>query len=409
MENLLGQSLGRYHILEQLGEGGMAIVYKAYDTRLERDVAVKVIRTEKLTLETMGRTLKRFEREAKALAKLTHPNIVAITDYGEHDEKPYLVMPYLPGGTLKQRLGKSIPWEDSVRLLIPIARALHYAHQQGIIHRDVKPSNILITQSGEPMLTDFGVAKIILADEETSDLTSTGMGVGTPEYMSPEQFQGQGVDARTDIYSLGVVLYEMVTGRKPYQADTPAGVLIKQATEPLPRPKRFIRDLPDPMEKILIKALAKNKEERFGNMADLISAFGKTNHLDMVLLEKKPALDDTKPDENKTFLQTTSTTDEFRTVTPKKTHLTGRKKSEKPKKTLSRLVYIIAEDGAPLYQSLPSSINWVVWLKKGSKVSIVDAMDYDRIGKYGHYIFVSDKQGNEGYVTATAISVSNLI
>jgi len=246
MTNLIGKSLGRYHILEQLGEGGMAIVYKAYDTRLERDVAVKVIRTEKLTIESMTRSLKRFEREAKSLAKLTHPNIVPITDYGEHDDKPYLVMPHLPGGTLKKLLkGKPMPWENAVRLLIPIARALHYAHQQGIIHRDVKPSNILITQSGEPMLTDFGIAKILLANEETADLTGTGMGVGTPEYMSPEQFQGKGVDVRADIYSLGVVLYEMVTGRKPYQADTPAAVLIKQATDPLPRPKGFIHDLPD--------------------------------------------------------------------------------------------------------------------------------------------------------------------
>ncbi|MGQ9834339.1 MAG: serine/threonine-protein kinase, partial [Candidatus Villigracilaceae bacterium] len=256
--------MGRYHILEQLGEGGMATVYKAYDTRLECDVAVKIIRTEKLTIETMGKTLKRFERKAKALAKLTHPNIVPIMDYGEHDEKPYLVMPYLPGGTLKQQLeSKPMLREDAVRLLIPIACALHYAHQQGIIHRDVKPSNILITQSGKPMLTDFGIAEILLDNEETADLTGTGMGVGTPEYMSPEQFQGKGVDARTDVYSLGVVLYEMITGRKPYQADTPAAVLIKQVTEPLPRSRSFVSELPEDVEKILLKAMAKEKENRY--------------------------------------------------------------------------------------------------------------------------------------------------
>jgi len=308
MSNLIGQSLGRYHILEQLGEGGMAIVYKAYDTRLERDVAVKVIRTEKLTIETMGKTLKRFEREAKALAKLTHPNIVPTTDYGEHDEKPYLVMPYLPGGTLKQKLGKPIPWEDSVRLLIPVARALHYAHQQGIIHRDVKPANILITQSGEPMLTDFGIAKILLDTEETADLTGTGMGVGTPEYMSPEQFQGKGVDARTDVYSLGVVLYEMVTGRKPYQADTPAAVLIKQATEALPRPRSFVPGLPEEVEKILLKAMAKEKENRYQDVSKLIehlenSLMGISESRNSTVTPKKSRPEEPNLDTQDTFEQ----------------------------------------------------------------------------------------------------------
>ena len=161
MSNLIGQSLGRYHILEQLGEGGMATVYKAYDTRLETDVAVKVIRTENLTLGTMERALKRFEREAKALARLTHPNIVKVTDYGEYEGKPYLVMEYLPGGTLKERLGKPMPWQEAVRMLIPIAEALDFAHSQNMIHRDVKPSNILLTQRGQPMLTDFGIAKML--------------------------------------------------------------------------------------------------------------------------------------------------------------------------------------------------------------------------------------------------------
>ncbi|MEW5938156.1 MAG: serine/threonine-protein kinase [Chloroflexota bacterium] len=265
MSNIIGQSLGRYHILEQLGEGGMAIVYKAYDTRLERDVALKVIRTDKLTMDTMERTLKRFEREAKALAKLTHPNIVPITDYGEHEGQPYLVMPYLPGGTLKQRLGKPIAWEESVRLLIPIARALAYAHEQGIIHRDVKPSNILITHSGEPMLTDFGIAKILFSEGETADLTGTGMGIGTPEYMAPEQWTGKAAP-QSDQYALGVVLYEMVTGHKPYTADTPAAILIKQANDPLPRPKNYVAGVPDAVEKIILKALAKRVEDRFESM-----------------------------------------------------------------------------------------------------------------------------------------------
>jgi len=270
MTNLIGQSLGRYHILEQLGEGGMATVYKAFDTRLETDVAVKVIRTENLTLGTMERALKRFEREAKALARLTHPNIVKVTDYGEYEGKPYLVMPYLPGGTLKQRLGKPIPWQEAARLLIPIAEALDFAHSQNIIHRDVKPSNILLTQSGQPMLTDFGIAKI-LDLEETQDLTGTSAAIGTPEYMAPEQATAKTVDRRADIYSFGIVFYEMLTGRKPFVADTPMAVLIKQATEPLPSPRRFVPNLPDAVEKVLIKALEKQPENRYQSMKEFMA------------------------------------------------------------------------------------------------------------------------------------------
>ncbi|MGC9025768.1 MAG: serine/threonine-protein kinase, partial [Chloroflexia bacterium] len=238
----IGQSVGRYHIVEQLGEGGMATVYKAYDTRLEREVALKVIRRGAFPPEQLERILRRFEREAKALARLTHPNIVGLIDYGEYEGSPYLVMEYLPGGTLKKlleaRAGRPLPWEEAVRLLLPIARALHFAHRQGFIHRDVKPSNILITESGEPMLSDFGIAKLLETEETT--LTGTGVGVGTPEYMAPEQGLGRKVDARADVYALGVVLYELVTGRKPYTADTPMAVLLKQATEPLPRPRAYV-------------------------------------------------------------------------------------------------------------------------------------------------------------------------
>jgi serine/threonine-protein kinase len=266
LTNLIGHSLGRYHILEQLGEGGMATVYKAYDTRLETNVAVKVIRTDNLAPSVLEHSLKRFEREAKALARLTHPNIVKVTDYGEYDGKPYLVMPYLPGGTLKLRLGRPIQWQHAARLLLPIARALDYAHRQNMIHRDVKPSNILITADSEPMLTDFGIAKI-LDEENTMELTGSGVTVGTPEYMAPEQVTGKSIDHRADIYALGIVFYEMVTGRRPFLADTPVAVLFKQASAPLPRPRQFVPDLPQIVENILIKALAKNPDERYQDMA----------------------------------------------------------------------------------------------------------------------------------------------
>jgi len=262
MTNLIGQSIGRYHILEQLGEGGMANVYKAHDTRLERDVAIKIIRTGAFGETMLDNVLKRFEREAKALAKFSHPHIVKVMDYGEYEGSPYLVMEYLPGGTLKQRVGKPVPWKEAVRLVLPIAQALEYAHAHNIIHRDIKPANVLLTDNNQPMLSDFGIAKIL---EASDSLTGTGMGIGTPDYMAPEQWTG-GTSRQSDLYSLGIVLYELIVGRKPYMADTPVAVMLKQVNEALPRPRNFIPDLPQDVENVLIKALEKNPENRFPDM-----------------------------------------------------------------------------------------------------------------------------------------------
>lgn len=263
MADLIGRSLGRYHILEKLGEGGMATVYKAFDTKLERQVAVKVIHPHK---QMADKFVKRFDREAKALAQLNHANIVRVIDYGEQDGSPYLVMEYVTGGTLKQKLGgRPMPWREAIRTIIPVAHALSAAHDQGIIHRDVKSSNILIAKNGDPMLSDFGVARMTEV-EDTLELTGTGVGVGTPEYMSPEQAQGRQVDGRSDLYSLGVVLYEMCTGRKPFQAETPMAVVWKLASEPLPSPRQFLKDLPEEVEGLLLKALARSPSNRYQDM-----------------------------------------------------------------------------------------------------------------------------------------------
>jgi len=273
MNHFIGRDVGRYHIIEPLGEGGMAAVYKAYDTRLERDVAIKFIRLHSIPPDQKERLLIRFDREAKRMAKFTHPNIVAIIDYGEYEGVPYLVMPFLAGGTLKEKLKalgvKPMPYQEAAGLLAPVARALEYAHEQDTIHRDVKPANILLTNKGQPMLTDFGVAKI-LDVEEGQTLTGTGVGVGTPKYMAPEQWKNQ-VTERTDIYALGVVFFEMVTGRVPYDAETPAGVLEKQLTEPLPRPRVINPILPEEVERVLFKALAKDPQERY----NIIGVFAK--------------------------------------------------------------------------------------------------------------------------------------
>ena len=261
MRNLVGETLGRYRIIEPVGEGGMAAVYRAFDSRLDRDVAVKVIRTESEHDDTF---LKRFEREAKALAQLNHPHIVHVNDYGEQNGIHYLVMDYLPGGTLKEKMGRPLPYREAAALLAPIARALEYAHQQKMIHRDVKPGNILLLRSNYPMLTDFGISKMLEADQK-AELTAVGVGIGTPDYMSPEQWLGQ-ADPRSDIYSLGVVFYELLTGRRPYAADTPAAVLLKHMNDPLPRPKDYIDSLPENVENAIFKAMAKKPEDRFADM-----------------------------------------------------------------------------------------------------------------------------------------------
>jgi len=263
MTGIIGQNFGRYQILELIGEGGMATVYKAYDTHLEREVAIKVIRRDAFPPNQLDLILKRFEREAKSLGRLSHPNIVGVIDYGEHEGSPYLVMVYLPGGTLKDRLGKPMPWREAVQLILPIAYALEYVHDHNIINRDVKPSNILLTEKGQPMLTDFGLVKLF--EGRDSNLTASGDGIGTPDYMAPEQWIGE-TTVLSDMYSLGVVLYEMITGYRPYAADTPAGVLLKQINEPLPLPNRYIPNLPKNIESVLLKVLAREPSDRYLDM-----------------------------------------------------------------------------------------------------------------------------------------------
>ncbi|MBI9043393.1 MAG: protein kinase [Anaerolineaceae bacterium] len=269
MQSLIGQSIGgRYFVAEKIGEGGMAAVYRVYDTSLERDVALKVILPSQETSELF---LKRFEREAKALARMMHPNIVHVHDYGEYQGVPFVVMDYLSGGSLDKKYYDPLPYQDAIRLLIPIAKALDYAHQNKIIHRDVKPHNILLTESGEPMLTDFGIIKM-LEEEDKQQLTKTGVGLGTPIYMAPEQGTGVNIDGRSDMYSLAIVLYELVTGKMPFNADTPMGVLVQKMTSELPDPRRFVPDLPDTVVTVLEKALQKEPGKRFPNMQAFIEA-----------------------------------------------------------------------------------------------------------------------------------------
>jgi len=266
MESLVGKTLGQYQLVDQIGKGGMATVYKAYQPALDRYVAIKILPAYFLHEPGFA---ERFTREAKAIAQLDHPNILPVYDFGKQDDISYIVMKYVSAGTLHDRLGAPISPAEIIPLIEQIASALDHAHQQGILHRDIKPSNILLDERNWVYLSDFGLAKMV---EGSVALTGSGVGVGTPTYMSPEQGRGLEVDARTDVYSLGVILFEMFTGSVPYAAETPMAVVIKHLTDPIPIPSRINPDIPAAVERVLLKALAKDRDSRFASAGQLASA-----------------------------------------------------------------------------------------------------------------------------------------
>ncbi len=265
----IGENIGPYRIIEQLGQGGMATVYKAYHAALDRYVALKVLHAafhEDQTFTT------RFQREARVVARLEHPNIVPVYDYSEHDARPYLVMKYIEGDTLKARLNKGpLTSQEIEQVVESVGFALAYAHKQGILHRDIKPSNVLIANDGVMYLADFGLARIAAAGEST--LSSDSI-MGTPQYISPEQAMGKkDLDAGTDIYSFAVMLYEMVVGQVPFSADTPFSIIHDHIYTPLPLPMDVNPKVPELVQRVLLKALAKNRLDRYSSVEELILAF----------------------------------------------------------------------------------------------------------------------------------------
>jgi serine/threonine protein kinase len=260
-----GQTFGAYRIVEPLGRGGMASVYKAYEAALDRYVALKVLPGEFLHDETFA---ERFKREAKVVARLEHPNIIPIHAFGIEGGIPWMAMRLISGGALSGLLPRGrLPHERIITILRGAAHALDYAHGKGVVHRDVKPQNILLDEAERVYLADFGIAKMV---EGAGALTQTGMITGTPQYMAPEQATGQPVDQRVDIYALGVVAYEMLTGRVPFAADTPVAVLMKHVTEPMPIPPPSA--VPEPLVRALLKSLAKKPEERWPSAGAFVDA-----------------------------------------------------------------------------------------------------------------------------------------
>ncbi|MEP7104588.1 MAG: protein kinase [Chloroflexota bacterium] len=265
-----GSNLGPYQILEQIGRGGMATVFRAYQPALERQVAVKVL--PEFFADEPG-FKERFHREAVAVARFQHPNILTVYDHGEQDGVSYIVNEYIEGGTLQQRVGPAIEVGEVVRLLEPVAAALDYAHRRGIVHRDVKPSNILIRDDGTPVLGDFGLARMM---DSQARLTVTGTVIGTPEYMSPEECAGLGSTPASDQYSLAVVAFELLTGRVPFEAETPAAVIIAQISSPLPHPRELNPGLSPAVETALLRALAREPADRFANCLEFMNALAST-------------------------------------------------------------------------------------------------------------------------------------
>ena len=271
--NLEGKLLGnRYEIIEKIGNGGMATVYKATDKILKRNVAVKILRDEFTTDEEF---IKRFEVEAQSAARLTHPNIVSIYDVGVENNLHYIVMELIQGKTLKEIILEEkgpLPWKWSVNVAIQIASALETAHRNNIIHRDIKPHNIIITEDGIAKVTDFGIAKAV----SNSTITAFGTTIGSVHYFSPEHARGGFTDAKSDLYSLGVVLYEMVTGRVPFDADTPVSVALKHMQEKPEEPIEVNPNVPVAVNKIIMKALQKDTTLRYQTATEMLDDLRKS-------------------------------------------------------------------------------------------------------------------------------------
>ncbi len=269
--DLVGFTLGRYRCVEFIGLGGMAEVYRAVDTELDRVVAIKVLHP---FLVSEDRFPERFHREARTLAALQHPNIVRVFDSGLQDFNSYVVMEYVSGLTLKDRLrelnmrSQRMPISELRRIFDALFAALSYAHRANVVHRDLKLTNVILADDGRVVLTDFGLAKIVGSAIHTASMAM----IGTPAYMAPEQAQAGTVDPRSDIYSLGVILFELLTGRLPFEADTPFAMIAKHTQESLPRVSSLRRDLPHSLDRVLLKATAKDPDERFQSVEQFAGA-----------------------------------------------------------------------------------------------------------------------------------------
>lgn len=278
MDDLIGRTFGGYKLKELVGAGGVASIYKGFDERLARWVAIKVISIATTGGETEETVLARFRQEAQAIAALRHRNILTIYGYGEEEGYAYIIMEFVPGGSLKDRIdnGKPFSWDQALTIAIPVSQALAFAHEHNIIHRDIKPANILMPQEDWPLLADFGLAKM---DHSTRrNLTMPGQVLGTMAYAAPEQIQEGQIDARIDIYSLGIVLYELLSGKLPFEGETSFDFLMARLTEPPKSLAEANPDAPDVFVPILDKALSQDPIDRYQTMVEFSQVLMETRY-----------------------------------------------------------------------------------------------------------------------------------
>ena len=263
-----GSRINRYKILESVHRSELIGIYKAYDTKLERNVFLKTILH---SADYSQEAVEFFLSESRSLAKLSHPNIAKVLDFGQEDGNLFLVSEYVPGKPLSEWMTHPMPWQEAVEILLPLTEALAYAHSKGVIHRDLKPDNIIINTENQPVVSDFSLMRII-EEEETRDMTGTNVGLGSAEYISPEQGRGLTVDFRSDIYSLGVIFFEMVTGKKLFYASNSMEIVIQHVMADPPKPRSIVPSLPRSVEEIILNALSKDRDKRYQTMEDLAGA-----------------------------------------------------------------------------------------------------------------------------------------
>ena len=268
---------GRYEVRSLIGRGGMAEVHLGFDTRLSRVVAIKMLRRD-LALDSIFQA--RFRREAQSAASLNHPNIVAVYDTGEEIVSdatnrslaiPYIVMEYVEGHTVKELIsdGTAVPINEAIEIVSGVLSALQYSHANHLVHRDIKPGNIMLTPEGKVKVMDFGIARALTDSQAT--MTQTNAVVGTAQYLSPEQARGETVDERSDLYSTGVVLFELLTGRPPFKGDSAVAVAYQHVEQIPPTPSSILSDIPDSLDRVVLKALAKNRDDRYRSAAEMLS------------------------------------------------------------------------------------------------------------------------------------------